>query len=56
MDAESIAPIELIGALLDDYFTFKNPLLPFPHEPTFREKFRQRQDRTDNYFLVSRDV
>lgn len=52
MTAESIGPIELVEQLVDDFFTFLWPLGPFPHEPTFREKFRQRRDRTDKYFLA----
>lgn len=47
-----IGPIELVGLLLDDYFTFLHPLQPFPHETQFRTDFRLRRDQRDPYFLA----
>lgn len=38
--------------LVDDYFTFIHPLIPIPHEPTFRHDLEQRKDRTDRTFLA----
>ncbi len=52
LDAESIAPIELLTLLVDDFFTYIHPLVPFPHEPTFRQSFLNREDRTDPSFLA----
>lgn len=52
LTAESVAPIELVSLLLDDYFTYLHPLMPFPHEPSFRENFSSRRDRDDQYFLA----
>lgn len=50
--AVTIGPIELVSLLLDDYFTYLHPLMPFPHEPWFREQFSMRQDRYDSCFLA----
>ena len=50
--ADSICPIELVQLLIDDFFTYVHPLCPFPHEPTFRENFRQRKDISDRPFLA----
>lgn len=52
LDAEAIAPWPVLELLVDDFFTYIHPLTPFPHEPTFREAFRQRRDRTDRGFLA----
>ncbi|KAL8668174.1 MAG: hypothetical protein Q9202_000152 [Teloschistes flavicans] len=34
---ESICPSTLLDRLIDDYFKYIHPLIPIPHEPTFRE-------------------
>ncbi|KAF3763675.1 hypothetical protein M406DRAFT_261603, partial [Cryphonectria parasitica EP155] len=52
MDAEMcIAPLGVLQLLVDDFFTYIHPLTPFPHEPTFREAFKNREDRTNPEFL-----
>ncbi|CAH0055428.1 unnamed protein product [Clonostachys solani] len=51
LDAESIAPMPVLELLVDDFFTFIHPLAPFPHEPTFRQSFANREDRTRPEFL-----
>ena len=38
--------------LLDDYFLYIHPLVPLPHEPTFRAAFARREDKTDRTFLA----
>jgi hypothetical protein len=38
--------------LVDDYFTFIHPLIPIPHEPTFRAAFARREDVTNKRFLA----
>lgn len=48
LDAEAIAPWPVVSLLVDDFFTYIHPLAPFPHEPTFREQFRNREDRNPN--------
>lgn len=50
-DAESIAPMPVLELLVDDFFTYIHPLAPFPHEPTFRQSFANREDRTRTEFL-----
>ncbi|CAN8105068.1 unnamed protein product [Discula destructiva] len=52
LDAEQcIAPLGVLQLLVDDFFTYIHPLTPFPHEPTFREAFNKREDRTNPEFL-----
>lgn len=51
MDAEAIAPMPVLELLVDDFFTYIHPLAPFPHEPTFRQSFANREDRTKPEFL-----
>lgn len=52
MDAEAIAPWPVLLLLVDDFFTYIHPLIPFPHEPTFRQKLSARHDKTDRSFLA----
>jgi hypothetical protein len=52
LDAESIAPWPVLALLVDDFFTYIHPLTPFPHEPTFRHSFANREDRTNKEFLA----
>ncbi|KAK4182484.1 hypothetical protein QBC35DRAFT_168862 [Podospora australis] len=52
LDAESIAPMQILIPLVDDFFTYIHPLAPFPHEPTFRQSFMNREDRTNREFLA----
>lgn len=51
LSAEAICPLDILTQLIDDYFTFLHPLVPLPHEPTFRTAFAKRQDRHDRVFL-----
>ncbi|KAL0940091.1 zn 2cys6 transcription factor [Colletotrichum truncatum] len=51
LDAEAIAPMPILELLVDDFFTYIHPLTPFPHEPTFRHSFANREDRTNPEFL-----
>ncbi|KAI1129787.1 hypothetical protein F5Y10DRAFT_237640 [Nemania abortiva] len=52
LDAEAIAPWPVLQLLVDDFFTYIHPLMPFPHEPSFRQAFASRADRTDREFLA----
>ena len=52
LDAEAIAPLPVLQALVDDFFTYLHPLMPFPHEPSFRQAFANRADRTNREFLA----
>lgn len=53
MDAEiCIAPLGLLKLLVDDFYTYIHPLIPFPHEPTFRAAFENREDRNNPEFLA----
>ncbi|KAI0129006.1 hypothetical protein BJ170DRAFT_701680 [Xylariales sp. AK1849] len=52
LDAEAIAPWPVLTLLVDDFFTYIHPLMPFPHEPTFRQAFNARADRTSRDFLA----
>lgn len=52
LDAEAIAPWPVLVLLVDDFFTYIHPLAPFPHEPTFRHSFHNREDRTSREFLA----
>ncbi|KXT02383.1 hypothetical protein AC578_237 [Pseudocercospora eumusae] len=51
LSAESICPIETLDLLIDDFFTYIHPLCPFPHEPSFREAWKRREDLTNKSFL-----
>lgn len=52
MSAESICPIETLNLLINDFFTYIHPLCPFPHEPTFREAWKRREDLSNKSFLA----
>lgn len=52
LNAELIAPLPVLSHLVDDFFTYIHPLTPFPHEPTFRLSFANREDRTNREFLA----
>lgn len=52
LSGESICPLPTLQLLVDDYFTFIHPLIPVPHEPTFREAFARRDDLTNGRFLA----
>ncbi|KAI0381296.1 hypothetical protein F5Y04DRAFT_255189 [Hypomontagnella monticulosa] len=52
LDAETIAPWPILQLLVDDFFIYIHPLMPFPHEPSFRAAFANRMDRTSGEFLA----
>lgn len=52
LSGESICPLPTLQLLVDDYFLFIHPLIPVPHEPTFREAFANREDVTNKRFLA----
>jgi len=52
LTAESICPMETLDLLIDDFFTYIHPLCPFPHEPSFREAWKRREDLTNKAFLA----
>lgn len=52
VSAESICDIPTLQLLLDDYFIYIHPLVPVPHEPTFRAAFARREDLRDRTFLA----
>ncbi|KAI0179837.1 hypothetical protein GGR52DRAFT_578364 [Hypoxylon sp. FL1284] len=52
MDAESIAPWPILELLVDDFFTYIHPLMPFPHAPSFRAALASRMDRSSGEFLA----
>ena len=41
-----------LQTLVDDYFTYIHPVVPIPHEPTFRDAFNRREDVRDPSFLA----
>lgn len=52
ISAETICPITMLNHLVDDYFTFIYPLIPFPHEQLFRDAFTHRQDLNSPTFVA----
>ncbi|KAI1475895.1 hypothetical protein K445DRAFT_322932 [Daldinia sp. EC12] len=52
LDAEAIAPWPILELLVDDFFTYIHPLMPFPHQPSFRAAFVNRMDRSSGEFLA----
>ncbi|KAJ5724067.1 transcriptional regulator family: Fungal Specific TF [Penicillium malachiteum] len=50
--AEAICSLHTVQLLLDDFFTYIHPLVPIPHEPTFRAAFERREDTTSGTFLA----
>ncbi|MCJ1399289.1 hypothetical protein MMC11_002491 [Xylographa trunciseda] len=52
LSAESICPFSLLQLLIDDYFTYIHPLIPIPHEPSFREALQRREDLANPTFLA----
>jgi hypothetical protein len=51
-DADSLAPLHILEALVADFFLYIHPLCPFPHQPTFMSSFVNRDDRTNPEFLA----
>ena len=52
LSAESICPFPMVQLLVDDYFTYIHPLIPIPHEGTFRASLHRREDLHDPTFLA----
>ena len=52
LSAESICPLPLLQPLIDDYFKYIHPLIPMPHEPSFREVLQRREDASNPRFLA----
>ncbi|CAN9459928.1 unnamed protein product [Alternaria alternata] len=52
LSAEEICALPTLNALIDDFFTYIHPLCPFPHEPSFREAWGQREDLSNPSFLA----
>ncbi|KAG8529471.1 uncharacterized protein KY384_006108 [Bacidia gigantensis] len=52
LSAEAICPWTVLQPLIDDYFTFIHPLIPVPHEPSFRQALHDRQDVKSSTFLA----
>ncbi|KAK0114059.1 hypothetical protein ONS96_014905 [Cadophora gregata f. sp. sojae] len=52
LNAESICPFSTLELLVDDFFTYIHPLCPFPHEPSFRAAFLNREDLKNPSFLA----
>lgn len=52
MSADSICPPPLLERFVDDYFTFIHPLVPVPHEPSFRAALAAREDMNNPIFLA----
>lgn len=50
--AEAICSLHTVQLLLDDFFIYIHPLVPIPHEPTFRAAFERREDATSGTFLA----
>jgi hypothetical protein len=44
--------VHTVQLLLDDFFTYIHPLVPIPHEPSFRAAFERREDVTSHTFLA----
>ncbi|RMZ91136.1 hypothetical protein DV736_g1629, partial [Chaetothyriales sp. CBS 134916] len=51
LSAESICDLDTLDILINDYFIYIHPLIPVPHEPSFRAAFARREDKTDRIFL-----
>ncbi|KAJ5514726.1 hypothetical protein N7463_004278 [Penicillium fimorum] len=52
LSVESICSLHTMQMLLDDFFTYIHPLVPIPHEPSFRAAFERREDVTNHTFLA----
>lgn len=52
LSAESIVPWPILESLVEDYFTFVHPLIPVPHEPTFRAALERREDLSSPTFVA----
>ena len=52
LSAESICQIDTLELLIDEFFAYIHPIHPFPHEPSFREAWKRREDLSNPSFLA----
>lgn len=52
LSAEAILPLPILHLLLEDYFIYIHPLIPIPHEPSFRAALERREDLSNPTFLA----
>lgn len=52
LSAEAICPIAIVSYLVDDYFTYIHPLVPIPHETSFRPAFISGEASRNTTFLA----
>lgn len=52
LSAENISSLDVVERLVADFFTYVHPLAPFPHETTFMQAFRRRDDVHNRYFVA----
>lgn len=52
LSAELICDVQTLDLLVNDFFTYIHPLAPFPHEPSFREAWKRREDYNNRPFLA----
>ena len=50
--ADAICPMPILQYLIDEYFMHIHPLVPLPHEQSFRAAFERREDTTNTTFLA----
>lgn len=47
-----LCPKVILDLLVDDFFMYIHPVAPFPHEPTFRQGYREQRHLKDHHFLA----
>ena len=52
LSAESICSWSILQPLIEDYFVYIHPLVPLPHEPSFRAALERREDVNNSTFLA----
>ncbi|OAA59821.1 fungal transcriptional regulatory protein [Niveomyces insectorum RCEF 264] len=52
LHSSAIAPRPVLARLVDDFFTYLHPLMPFPHEPTFRNAFAREEAHREPRFVA----
>ncbi|KAI9727337.1 MAG: hypothetical protein M1828_006957 [Chrysothrix sp. TS-e1954] len=52
LTAEAICPVELLEPLVEDYYLYMFPIMPFPPRTWFLEALRQRTDLRQRSFLA----
>ena len=46
---EAVCSLPLLSGLVDDYFAYLHPLMPFPHERTFRQALSTRNSQPKSF-------